>query len=176
MTSRQFEELCRYFLAHKLQMPIELIQRVELIGAQRPRGPKSPKYHHQIDLHWKILDPVTACEHVANAKWRTPPGKLDQQDVLLVQKVREKVGAHKAMLLTNFGFTDGAVAVAEDEGVALHVVSPQFDTRLLTRSSADAIQKQLQQIAKAMGTEPIYLHQIIRKSFSAGDSPPQPEE
>jgi hypothetical protein len=90
-------------------------------------------YVHQIDLYWETDDGLARYVNIANAKWRTS-SKVQQADVLLLQQVRVKVGAHKAMMITNTDFTDIAVRVAKDEGIGLYIVKPEFDTAKMPES------------------------------------------
>jgi hypothetical protein len=168
MTSKQYEELCRLFLADQLQIPIDQVLTLDVMGSRRPG---SPEYHHQIDLYWETADAVARHVHIANAKWRTPPGKLDQEDVLLIQKIRDKVGAHKAVLITNFGFTEGARAAAHDEGVALHLVGPRFAPGALVDGDRTAIRQQLADWARISAGRPLYVHEMIRKSLGSTGLP-----
>ena len=69
---------------------------------------------HQIDLYWETEDAISLHLHIANAKWRGSD-KVDQPDVLLLQKVKEKVAAHKAVMITNSEYTKGAIAAAMDD-------------------------------------------------------------
>ena len=51
-------------------------------------------------------------------------------ELRLLQQVRQKVAAHKAVMITNTGFTAGAIAAAKDGGIALHGVRPLLDDLL----------------------------------------------
>ncbi len=64
--------------------------------------------------------------NIADAKWRSSR-KVEQGEVMKLEAVRQKVGAHKGFIFTNVGFTDGALAADEDAGIALHTVKPSFD-------------------------------------------------
>jgi hypothetical protein len=165
MHSQQYEELCRYFLANQLGIGVEDIRSVEI---PNPRRPGLPKYKHQIDLYWETSDKVALYLNIANAKWRSSD-KVDQPDVLLLQQVKQKVGAHKAVMLTSTGFTAGAKAAAQDEGIALHIVRPTFDYTVLPQKDVEAIQAKIQEIA-ASAPEPIYLHQVEYKAFDFTDT------
>src|SRR5439155_6687885 len=81
----------------------------------------------------------------------------NQREVLLLQQVRQKVAAHKAFMITNVGFTSGAFAVAKDEGIALHVVQPSFNTSVLPKRDRDAIQARLHELSSARN---IYSHRV----------------
>ena len=112
MDSDQYEELCRYFIAEKANLPIEAVKSVTIPNPQRPG---LPVYKHQIDLYWETGDNIALYLNIANAKWRGSE-KVEQGEVMLLQQVCQKVSAHKAFMITNVGFTAGAVAAAKDEG------------------------------------------------------------
>ncbi len=127
MNSKQYEELCKLYVSRKLGINVDLVQSGLV---QNPSRPEMPTYSHQIDLYWEMEDPIAKYLCIANAKWRGH-SKIKQPDVLLLQQVRQKVSAHKALMITNAGFTSGAVAAAYDEGIGLHLVAPGFDSALL---------------------------------------------
>jgi hypothetical protein len=74
-------------------------------------------------LYWETEDALAQYVHIAEAKGRGWE-RVCQQEVLLLQKVREKVAAHQAFLITNFGDTGRAWQVAQDEGISLLIVRP----------------------------------------------------
>jgi len=160
MNSQQYEELCRYFLADKLGFDIEQIESVHI---PNPKRPDLPEYKHQIDLYWEIETELSVYLHIANAKWRGS-GKVDQPEVLLLQKVKEKVAAHKALMLTTQGYTAGAIAVAKDEGIALHIVKPNIEVALIPTKDRSAIQSKLQEVS-ASYSQPIFLHEVVHRAF-----------
>ena len=90
-------------------------------------------YRHQIDLYWETVDNIARYVNIANAKWRTRE-KVKQADVLLLQQVRLRVGAHKAVMITNTDFTPGALMAAMDEGISLFIVGPDFNTKKMPES------------------------------------------
>ena len=161
MNSTQYEELCRFFLAEKLGIPIEAVQSVRI---PNPKRLDLPDYNHQIDLYWENENQLTQYLNIANAKWRSSC-KVEQGEILLLQKVKEKVGASKSMMITNTGFTEGAKAAAQDERVALHIVCPGFDRSILDSDLKDReiIQTQLQKLAT--NTKPVYSHKIVYRAF-----------
>lgn len=168
MNSRQYEELCRYFLAQKLGVDAKEIESVHI---PNPRRRDLPEYKHQIDLYWEIQTELSSYLHIANAKWRGSD-KVDQPEVLLLQKVKEKVAAHKALVITTQGYTAGAVAAAKDEGIALHIVKPNIQaTQLPTRGRA-LIQARLQEISSS-SSQPIFLHEVVHRAFDFSEASPQ---
>ena len=164
MTGVQYEELCRYFVADKLEMPIEKVLSPQILNPLR-LGPSgfgvAETYAHQVDLYWETEDGLAKYVNIANAKWRTNT-KVHQADVLLLQQVRVKIGAHKAIMITNTDFTDVAVRVAKDEGIGLYIVKPQFDPAQMpeNRNLALAHIRQL--------TTPAYKECVVWKA--AGES------
>jgi hypothetical protein len=164
MNSTQYEELCRYFVAEKSGIDVEKIRSVRV---QNPTRPGMPQYKHQIDLYWETDTELSLYLNITNAKWRGSDA-VDQPEVLLLQKVKEKIAAHKAFMLTNTGFTSGAEAVAKDEGIALYVVLPNFDCSLLPRKGRSDIMVALQQLA-ATSSQPVYRHEIIHKAYDFSD-------
>jgi hypothetical protein len=164
MTGVQYEELCRYFVADKLQMPIEKVLSPQILNPLR-LGPSgfgvAETYVHQIDLYWETQDGLAKYVNIANAKWRTST-KVHQADVLLLEQVRVKVGAHKAIMITNTGYTDVAVRVAKDEGIGLYIVKPTFDTAKMPEDRNPAL-AHIRQL-----TTPAYAESVVWKA--AGES------
>jgi ribosomal protein L29 len=158
MNSIQYEELSRLYIARQLRVEPNDIRSVQVPNAQRPG---LPSYKHQIDLYWETEDAVSRYLTIANAKWRGT-SKVDQPDILLLQQVRQKVAAHKAIAITNSGFTSGAIAAAYDEGIGLHVVRPSFDASELSTNNRDRIQAQLAAIER--GTGSIFRANVAYKS------------
>lgn len=165
MTSEQYEELCRNFIAEKTGKSVDEIKSVLI---PNPKRPGLPEYKHQIDLYWETGDDIALYLNIANAKWRTS-AKVDQGEVMLLQQVRQKIGAHKAFMLTNVGFTAGAVAAARDDGIALHTVGPAFDVTMLPQNDRQAIRACLATIA-TQAAAPIFTHQVENKGLDFAGS------
>ncbi len=168
MKSEQYEELCRYFIATKTGLTPEQVKSVTI---QNPKREDLPAYKHQIDLYWETGDEIALYLNIANAKWRGED-KVNQPDVMLLQQVRQKVSAHKAFMITNVGFTAGAIAVAKDEGIALHIVNPTFNVSDLPTNDRDLIQTRLHAIASE-STQPIFSHRIEHRGLEFTSKPSQ---
>jgi restriction endonuclease len=153
MNSIQYEELCRFFIAKKLSISIDLVKSIHI---PNPVRLGLPEYKHQIDLYWETEDEIAKYLNIANAKWRRQE-KVDQPDVLLLQQVKQKVGAHKAIMITNVGFTSGAEAAAQDDGIGLHIVVPAFDYSRLPKEDRKEIQQRLNQMPSQLASV-IYSH------------------
>ena len=163
MTSQQYEELCRLFLAEHFRIAIERIQSVEFIN---PRRRMCPEYAHQIDLYWEIETAFVRFLLIANAKWRSPACPIGMADVLLLQQVKTKVAANQAWLITNTGYSEEARAVAADERIPLQVVKPHFSPQRLPATDRSQIQRALQRLASRRYPRPIYAHEVIEKGHS----------
>ena len=160
MNSQQYEEICRYFLAEELKINVNEIQSVNI---PNPTRPGLPQYKHQIDLYWETQSQLASYLNIANAKWRGN-AKVDQQEVMLLQQVRQKVAAHKAFMLTTQGYTSGAIAAAKDEGITLLIVKPTLDFNLLPTKDRNAIYDGLKELAST-SNQPIYSYEIVHKAF-----------
>lgn len=167
MNSVQYEELSRFFLAATLGLPID---RVLSMRIPNPKRPDLPEYKHQIDLYWETEDAVNKILCIANAKWRST-GKVDLQDVLLLQIVKEKVAAHKAMIITNSSFTAGAIAAAKDHGIGLHVVKPTISENQISASDRSAIQNELENLSHKPPNS-LFTHEIVHKAFDLRNEVP----
>lgn len=155
MKSEQYEELARLFIAEEFGLDLEAVR------SERAEGPSSPGRKpvvHQVDLKWETGGELAAYLHIANAKWRTS-GKVDQGDVLLLEQVRNLLSAHKAMMITNTGFTEGAMNVAEQLGIALHILKPDFEKKGLPVKDRTKIQEAFTRI-KEERNGPIYTFQV----------------
>jgi len=160
MHSEQYEELCRRFVAEKESLKLDEVQSRRV---PNPSRPGLPVYEHQIDLWWETSGGLATYTNIANAKWRTGR-KIGEGDVVLLQKVREKVSAHKAVIITNTGFTRGAIASAKDDQIALHVLKPEFDPSVLPRRDRPAIQRVLDDI-KSQTAQPLWSHNVVERGI-----------
>lgn len=160
MNSLQYEELCRFVLAEKVGVPVEQVRSVLLPS---PGFPGLPHFRHQIDLYWETGDEMMLYLNIANAKWRGE-ANVDQADVLLLQQVKSEVQAHKAVMITNTGFTSGARAAAQHHGIALHVIRPGFDWGTLDARERSVVLSQIQELASTIGRPP-YIHEVVYRAF-----------
>lgn len=160
MTSEQYEELCRRFIADKTGKSVDEIRSIHI---PNPKRPGLPEYKHQIDLYWETGDEIALYLNIANAKWRTS-AKVEQGEVLLLQQVRQKTGAHKAFMLTNIGFTAGALAAAHDDGIALHTISPALDVAALPMNDREAIQASLASV-EDQAESSLFKHRVVNRGL-----------
>lgn len=152
VNSIQYEELCRAWIAHEEGYPIEAI---ESLHVDRPGGGLA---YHQIDLYWIQESSLSRTIYIADAKIRRD--KIDQQNVLLFDKVKQTIAAHRAMLITDVGFTSGAVNSAVECGMGLHILTPTFDPSKLPAKDRSAMREMLQDLI----LEGQFVHTIERKS------------
>jgi hypothetical protein len=162
MNSAQYEELCRRHVATVFGVQLAAVQTGRL---PNPRRPGLPAYKHEIDLFWETGREAAQYLHIANAKWRARE-KVDQPEVLLLQKVKEEVAAHKAVMLTSIGFTHGAVAAAKHHGIALHVVRPaEVVLAGLPSRGREAMQTKLEALASS-SSRPIYTSEVVHRAWT----------
>jgi hypothetical protein len=160
VTSQQYEELCRYFVACELGVSVEDVRSLWLPGPQPPDAVAACA--HQIDLFWETANAVTHYLNIANAKWRTRE-KIQLQEVLLLQQVKVRVGANKAIMITNTDFTSAARLAAEEERIGLLIVLPQIETRRLHPTDRELMQRALQEAA--LRGEKLYSSEAVWKGM-----------
>ncbi len=165
MESVQYEELCRYFIAESHHLPLERVQSARI---PNPRRPNLPQYAHQIDLYWETGSELAVYFNIANTKWRATD-RVDQPDVLLLQHVRQEVGAHKAFMITNVGFTKGASAAAQHHGIALHVLRPHLGGVALPTDRSE-IQDAVRRMA-ACPNGSLYTIRVEHRGLELGSAP-----
>jgi hypothetical protein len=117
---RRYLELCRRFLAQQFQLDVAEIKTLDV---HFPHRAGTIPYSRPIDLWWETETPVLRYIHIAQARWRKK-ALIDADEVFVLQKVKEKVAAHKAFFLTNTGFTARALAVAGDERITALIIKP----------------------------------------------------
>jgi len=164
MNGTQYEEFCRLFLAEELEIPIEAIQSLRISSATHP---DLSTYKNQIDFYWEKEDDNIKYVNIADAKWRGSD-KVPINKVRELEQVKNDINAHKAMMITNADFTDGARSFAENKGIALHIVRPDFDytTLNLDLKNREQIQAQLRQFFT--GNKPPYSHKVVCKGVDSG--------
>ncbi len=167
MNSQQYEELCRFFLAEKVGIGID---KIKSVNKRSPKHPDLSEYKHQIDFCWKTEIELSVYLNIANAKWRRTD-KVDQPEVLLLHQVKEDINAHKAFMLTSQGYTSGAKAVAENKGIALHIVKPNFETANLPTKGSDTIQAKLLEMAASHG-QPIFHYEVVHRAYDFSEASP----
>lgn len=165
MNGTQYEEFCRLFLNDKYGIDIEEIQSCRIPS---PTHPNLSEYKNQIDLYWEHENELARYVNIADAKWRGGSDKVPIGKVRELEQVKNDINAHKAMMITNTDFTDGARSFGENKGIALHVVRPDFDytTLNLDLKNREQIQAQLRQ--SFAGNKPPYNHKVVCKGVDLG--------
>ena len=121
MNGLQYEEFCRWYFSRKLGIPREEIRS--------PRLPAPARAGHtplafQIDLEWTTETAVACYQTIVEAKCQGEGALVQRAAVMQLAQVRDAVGAHKAILVTNGGFGQGAKAAARQHGIALLCLEP----------------------------------------------------
>ena len=165
MNGTQYEEFCRLFLNDKYGIDIEEIQSCRIPS---PTHPNLSEYKNQIDLYWEHENELARYVNIADAKWRGGPDKVPIGKVRELEQVKNDINAHKAMMITNADFTDGARSFAENKGIALHIVRPDFDYTILNLDTKNRgqIQAQLRQFFTS--NKPAYSHKLVCKGVDLG--------
>ena len=122
MTGTEYERFVRAVLVERLDIPPVRLRSTFEAGATLPG---MPALEHQIDLIWFQENEVAEYITIIECKYRgTDP--VDQPEIQNLAFVRDSVRAHKALMVTNIGFTSGARALAQSQKIALLVVNPSL--------------------------------------------------
>lgn len=124
MDSHCYEKLCQLFIAEKEGIPTESVKSSRI---KSMHFCNLPTYRHQIDLYWELETEISRYLNIAEVKWRSKR-KVTQETVIKIQQVKQDLAAHKAIVITNTDFTDGAKSIARNKRIALHIVTPQYVT------------------------------------------------
>jgi hypothetical protein len=167
LTSLQYEALCRHALSCEYRVLIDNIKTGYLEGATKT----DQKTRHQIDLYWTVCDGVCNFLCIANAKFRKTKVKLG--DIMTLLGVQRDIHAHKAMMITNTGYSDSALVHARDKGIALLIVrpSPDFNFSQLPERPAPAIAGELERFSRR--GDRLFELDIIHRGFELRRSSPQ---
>jgi hypothetical protein len=159
LTAWQYEALCRHALSCEYGVLISNIKTGYLEGATKT----DQKVRHQIDLYWTVCDGVCNFLCIANAKYRK--NKVSQTEIMTLLGVQRDIHAHKAMMITNTGYSHGALVHAGEKGIALLIVrpSPDFNFSHLPEKPAPAIASELERFSKHGG--PLFNLDIIHRGF-----------
>ena len=167
MNAMQYEELCRQFVSETLGVARHKIESRRMPAPARP-GEKARV--RQVDLCWETETELGRYLTIADAKYRGQ-FKIDQDAVVSLQKVKEDVGAQKAMIITTTEFTEGAIETAKHFGIALHILRPAAEFKRLHRRDRQLMQQHLAKLAKASPARRLYQHTVVCKTFEQPKRP-----
>ena len=123
MTGHQYEQFVRAVLIRELKWSPDKLQSTRVPGVQFP-GEKGPK--HQIDLLYVYENEIAEYTTIIECKYHGSR-KVEQGEIGNLAYVKSSLHASKAILVTNYGFTDGVERVAEAEKIALLVITPHIN-------------------------------------------------
>ena len=123
MTGHQYEQFVRAVLIRELKWSPDKLQSTRVPGVQFP-GEKGPK--HQIDLLYVDENEIAEYTTIIECKYHGTR-KVEQGEIGNLAYVKSSLRASKAILVTNYGFTDGAETVARAEKIALLVITPHIN-------------------------------------------------
>jgi hypothetical protein len=118
----EYEQLVRAVLSEKLGLPPNELRSTRAPGAVLPNA---GSVQHQIDLFYVQETELAKYVTIVECKYRESR-PVDQELVQNLAFVRNSMSAHKAIMVTNKGYTAGATAVAESQQIALLVVEPRL--------------------------------------------------
>jgi hypothetical protein len=123
MTGSEYEQFVRAVLAKRLKLVDS-----QLVSTREPGVtlPGAANLKHQIDLMYFQETEIAEYITIIECKWRES-GPVDQQEIQNLAFVKDSTRSHKAIMVTNNGFTAGAKAVAESQRIALLVITPSFE-------------------------------------------------
>ena len=158
------KELLPYGLATKVTTRRSVARRGcdPVVRRGHLQGP-SRVSRHQIDLFWTSTDGVSEFLCIANAKFMKK--RVSLKDLMTLLGVQRTVKAHKAMLITNTGYSAACIAQAREDGVALLVVRPaaDFDPGVLPVSGEVPV-AELEKVFNRRFT-PAYRVRYVHKGF-----------
>lgn len=120
MTGQEYEQFVRAVLCHHLGLDSSSLKSMREPGVTLPGG---ANLKHQIDLYHVKETEIAKYTTIIECKYRSS-GLVDQQEMQNLAFVKENTRAHKAIMVTNKGFTSGAKAVADSQEIALLVIEP----------------------------------------------------
>jgi Restriction endonuclease len=136
MTGTEYEQFVRAVLCRTLKLEPDKLQSTHSAGVTLPGA---GNLEHQIDLFY--VDETEVAEYVTIIECKYRESRpVDQALLQNLAFVRDSMRAHKAIMVSNQGFTKGARAVAESQRIALLTVEPKGEYEPTpSHSDADAL-------------------------------------
>ena len=147
MMQWQYRELCRLCVADHFGVPLAEVRTRQVPG---PVQPGQRHYPLAIDLLWVTENVLARYVHIA-AVFRRPNRPVQMPYVLLMQKCKEKIGAHKVVLFSCCGFAPAARAAAASDRMDLYVVRPLFELHLAPARSPVTFRRRLEAFSRTHG-------------------------
>ena len=170
LTSWQYEALCRHALSRQYAIPIDNIKTGYVEGPAKTPG----NIRHQIDLYWTSNDGVCDFLCFANAKFLKR--NIELGDIMTLLGVQRDIHAHKAMIITNTGYSAAARLQAQEKGIALLIVRPSLtlDVASLPKRSAPTVAQAIEKISTRV--PPVYDLNVIHRGLdlTRNTAPPSP--
>ena len=156
MTHMQYRELCRLFIVQRLHLEASLVRTLRLPVARRGG---LPALRQEVDLYWESEDRLARFRNIASLAWRER-AKVNETEVLLLGRARERVGAHKALFFANTGFTRRALRVADDEGIGLVLLQTRIRWRSLRETKPRLL---FEELARRDARRRAYSFRVVKK-------------
>ena len=119
MKGPEYEQFVRAVLSRKLGLRPDELRSTHAPGVTLPNA---SDVEHQVDLFFVQETEVVEYITIIECKYRESR-PVDQALVQNLAFVRDSIRAHKAIMVTNKGFTSGAKAVAESQKIALLLIA-----------------------------------------------------
>ena len=132
MTGAEYEQFVRAVLCRILKIPPDKLMSTHSPGVTLPNA---GDLDHQIDLFHVDENEIAEYVTIIECKYRESR-PVDQTLLQNLAFVRDSTRAHKAIMVSNRGFTKGAHAVAESQKIALLTIEPTAEYEP-TRSTSD---------------------------------------
>jgi hypothetical protein len=141
MTGSEYEQFVRAVLCRKLNIAPEKLQSTHSPGVSLPNA---GDIKHQIDLFYVEETEVAEYITIIECKYRESR-PVDQLFLQNLAFVRDNTRAHKAIMVSNQRFTDGAYKIAESQKIALLTIEPTNDyTPAQPNADVDALFRTIQ--------------------------------
>ena len=120
MTGPEYEQFVRAVICRTLNIAPDKLQSTHSPGVTLPNA---SGLDHQIDLFY--VDETEIAEYITIIECKYRGSRpVDQTLLQNLAFVRDSTRAHKAIMVSNQGFTEGARAVAESQRIALLTIEP----------------------------------------------------
>ena len=159
LTPWQYEALCRHALSREYIIPFHEI-RTGYVESPTKTG---HGVRHQIDLYWTSSDGICEFLCIANAKFQKTNVTLSH--IMTLLGVQRDVQAHKAVMITNTGYSSTALLQAREKGIALLIVrpNPDFNFSVFPGKNAPIIGAEMERLSRGVGD--LYNFDVVHRAF-----------
>jgi hypothetical protein len=108
------------------------------------------------------------CDFLCFANAKFLKRNIELGDIMTLLGVQRDIHAHKAMIITNTGYSAAARLQAQEKGIALLIVRPSLtlDVAALPKRSAPTVAQAIEKISTRV--PPVYDLNVIHRGFEPG--------